>query len=91
MHNATFLVSEIKNLRAMSARQKRKRETSRSYIASEKILIAKKEQDRVKRARVTNKVVLSEIAAQASSRASSKCNMCSLLKHNARVCSTRIV
>ncbi len=90
MHNVAFLVSEIKDLRAMSARQKRKRETSRSYIASEEILIAKKEQNRVRRARIINKVVLSEIAAQASNRALSRCNMCSSLKHNARVCLTRI-
>ena len=34
MHNTTFLDSKIKDLRAISVRQKRKRETPHSYIAN---------------------------------------------------------
>ncbi len=90
MHNAAFLASEIKDLRAMSARQKRKRETPHSYIASGGVLTAEEGQDRVRRARVTDKAVLSGVAAQASGRAPSRCSMCSSLKHNARVCPTRV-
>lgn len=90
MHNAAFLASEIKDLRAMSGRQKRKRETPRSYIASGRILTAEEGQDRVRRARVTDKAILSEVAAQASGRAPSRCSMCSSLEHNARICPTRV-
>ena len=50
MHNAALLASEIKDLRAMSTRQKRKRETPRLYIASRGVLTAEEGQDRVKRA-----------------------------------------
>ena len=90
MHNAALLASEIKDLRAMSTRQKRKRETPRSYIASGGVLTAEEEQDRVKRARVANNTVLSGVTRQASGRARLKCSMCSLLKHNARVCPIRV-
>lgn len=50
MHNAAFLASEIKDLRAMSAHQKRKRETPHSYIASGGVLTAEEGQDQVRRA-----------------------------------------
>ena len=90
MHNAALLASEIKDLQAMSARQKRKRETPRSYIASGGVLTAEEGQDRVKRAQVADKAVLSGVAAQASGRAPPRCSMCSSLEHNARVCPTRV-
>jgi len=90
MHNAAFLASKIKDLQAMSTCQKRKQETPHSYIASEGVLTAKKEQDWVRRAWVTDKAVLSKVAAQASGCAPSRCSMCSLLKHNARVCPTHV-
>ena len=50
MHNAALLISEIKDLQAMSAHQKRKQEAPRSYIASEGVLTAEKGQERVKKA-----------------------------------------
>ena len=91
MHNAAFLASEIKDLRAMSARQKCKRETPRSYIANNGgVLSAEEGQNRIKRARVTDKAVSSKVAAQASGRAPPKCSMCSSLENNARVCPTRV-
>ena len=40
IYNTALLASEIKDLRAISARQKRKRETPRSYIASRGVLTA---------------------------------------------------
>jgi len=40
MHNAALLANEIKDLRAINARQKRKRETPRLYIASGRVLTA---------------------------------------------------
>ena len=89
MHNAAFLASKIKDLRAMSARQKRKRETSRSYIANGRVLITEERQGRVKRAQVADKAVLSRVATQASGRAPPRCSMCSSLEHTARVCPTR--
>ena len=91
MHNAALLASEIKDLRAMSARQKRKRETPRLYIASGGALTAEEGQDRVKRARVADIATLSRVTTQASGRAPPKCSMCSSLEHTARVCPTRIV
>ena len=50
MHNTALLASEIKDLRVMSARQKRKRETPCSYIASGGVLTAEEGQERAKRA-----------------------------------------
>ena len=90
MHNAALLASEIKDLRAMSARQKGKRETPRSYIASGGVLTAEEGQDRVKKARIADKAVLSGVTTQASGRAPPRCSMCSSLEHNARVCPTRV-
>ena len=90
MHNAALLANEIKDLRAMSARQKRKRETHRSYIASGGVLTAEEGQERAKKARIADKAVLSGVAAQASGRAPPRCSLCSSLEHNARVCPTRV-
>ena len=84
MHNVALLASEIKDLRAMSARQKRKRETPRSYIASGGVLTAEEGQDRAKRAREADEAVSSGVAARASGRAPPRCSMCSSLEHNAR-------
>jgi len=50
MHNAALMASEMKDLRVMSARQKRKREAPHSYIASERVLTAEEGQEQVKRA-----------------------------------------
>ena len=47
----------------MNTRQKRKRETPRSYIARGRFLTAEERQDRVKRAQVADKAVLSGVAA----------------------------
>ena len=89
MHNAALLASENKDLRAMSARQKCKRETPRSYIANGGVLTTEEEQDRVKKAQVADKAVLSGVATQVSGRAPPRCSTCGSLEHNARVCPTR--
>ncbi|SLM36159.1 conserved hypothetical protein [Lasallia pustulata] len=91
MHNAALLASEIKDLRAMNARQKRKREAPRSYIASGGVLTAEEGQERVKRARIADEAVLDKVSARAFGRAPSRCSMCSSLEHNARVCPTRVI
>ena len=90
MHNAALLANEIKDLRAMSVRQKRKQEAPRSYIASGGVLTAEEGQERVKRARIADKAVLNEVSGRASGRAPPECSMCSSLEHNARICPTRI-
>jgi len=90
IYNAALLASEIKNLRAISARQKRKRETPRLYIASEGVLTAEEERNRIKRARIADTTVSSEVATQTSGRAPPKYNIYSSLKHNARIYPTRI-
>ena len=89
MRNAAFLASEIKDLRAISKHQKRKRKTPRSYIANGGVLTTEERQDRVKRAQVADKAVLSRVTTQASGRAPPRCSMCSSLEHTARVCPTR--
>ena len=91
MHNVALLASEIKDLRAMNARQKRKREAPRSYIASGGVLTAEEGQERIKKARIADEAVLNKVNARASGRAPSRCSMCSSLEHNARVCPTRVV
>ncbi|SLM33856.1 transposase tan1-aspergillus niger [Lasallia pustulata] len=73
MHNAALLASEIKDLRAMSACQKRKREAPRSYIASGGVLTAEEGQERVKRARIADEAVLDKVSARAFGRAPSRC------------------
>ena len=90
MYNAALLANEIKDLRAMNARQKRKREAPHSFIASGGVLTAEEGQERVKRARIADEAVLNEVSRRASGRAPPKCSMCSSLEHNARVCSTRV-
>lgn len=95
MHNAALMASEIEDLRAMSARQKRKRETPRSYIATGGILTAEEGQRRVKKA-ATEKAAAAAIAAIAateptSGRAPPRCSICRSLDHNARVCTMRTV
>ena len=90
MYNAALLASEIKDLRAISIRQKRKRETPRLYIASRGVLTAEEGQERAKRARIANEAVLNEVGARASGRALPRYSMCSSLEHNARVCPIRI-
>ena len=42
IHNAVFLACKIKDLKAISARQKCKREIPRSYIANGSILTTEK-------------------------------------------------
>ena len=91
IYNTALLASEIKDLQAISARQKRKRETPRLYIASRGVLTAEEGQERAKRARIANKAILNEVGARASSRAPSRYSMCSSLEHNARVYPTRII
>lgn len=91
MHNATLLASEIKGLRAMSARQKRKRETPRRYIATEGILTAEEGQNRAKGPRTANNTGLDGVTSQISSRAPPRCSMCRSLEHTARGCPTRIL
>ena len=90
MYNAAILASENKGLRTMSARQKRKQETPRSYIAKWGVLTAEEGQNRVKRARIADEAVSSGVAAQASSRSPPRCSICSSLEHNARGCPTRV-
>ena len=90
MYNAVILASEITDLRAMSARQKRKRAEPRSYIANGGVLTAEEGQRRAKKAQIDKKADSSEVSARASNRAPPKCSMCSSLEHNARVCPTRI-
>jgi len=91
MHNAALMTSEIKDLRVMSAHQKRKREAPRSYIASGGVLTAEEGQEQVKRAQIADEAVLNKVSAQAFGRAPSRCSMCSSLEHNARVCPTRVI
>jgi hypothetical protein len=50
MYNAVILASEITDLRAMSARQKRKRAEPRLYIANGGVLTAEEGQRRAKKA-----------------------------------------
>jgi hypothetical protein len=90
MHNAALLASEVKDLRAMNARQARKRAAPRSYIASGGVLTAEEGQERVKKARTANKAVRDGASAGASTRAPPRCSMCSSLEHNARVCPMRV-
>jgi hypothetical protein len=91
IYNAALLASEIKDLRAINARQTRKRAAPRSYIATGGVLTAEEDQGRVKKTRITDKAVLDGGGAQASTRAPPRCNIYSSLEHNARVCSMRIV
>lgn len=96
MHNAALLASEIKDLRAMGARQKRKQETPRSYIATGGVLTAEEGQDRIERASSGRKRVKKAatndgngVAIQPSGRAAPRCSVCGSLDHNARVCTMR--
>ena len=90
MHNAALLASEIKDLRAMAARQKRKRKIPRFYIATEGVLTAEEGQNLAKRARTVTEAVSSGAIAQPSGRRPPKCSICGSLEHNARVCPTRV-
>ena len=90
MHNAALLASEIKDLRAMSARQKRKRKIPRLYIASGGVLTAEEGQNRVKRARIADKAISSEVITQPSGRRLPRCSIYSSLEYNVRVYPTRI-
>ena len=47
MHKATLAKSEIKELRAINERQKKKREAPRSYIAKEITLTVTEAQERM--------------------------------------------
>ena len=84
------MASKVKDLRAINARQTRKRAAPRLYITTKGVLTAEEDQARVKKTRVVNKDVLDQGGAQASTRAPPRCSICSSLEHNTRVCSMRV-
>ena len=86
IYNAAFLASEIKNLRIISVRQKRKRKTPRLYITTGGVLTAEEGQNRIKKARIANKTILNGVTTQASGRAPPKYSIYNSLEYNARVC-----
>ena len=91
MHNAAILASEIKGLKAINKRQKRKRNTKRIYIATEGILTTGQGQDRVKKARIADYAVLNKAIMRISTRTPPKCSLYRWLECNARICFTRIL
>jgi hypothetical protein len=89
MHNAAILVRENKELKTVNAKQKRKRETRRTYISQEEDLTIKEGMDRVRRANKAERQAVKQADSQSRKRAVQQCSVCRILGHTARTCSQR--
>jgi Tfp pilus assembly protein PilE len=89
MHNAAILERENKELKTANAKQKRKRETRRTYISQGEGLTIKEEMNRVRRANKAERQAVKQADPQPRKRAVQQCSMCGILGHTARTCSQR--
>ena len=91
MHNAVLLTDENKRLRAANERQKKKRATRRSYVATGGVLTV---QEGLNRSQIVDTEVIPKSTDQSVDpqiRAPPKCSMCKSLAHTARTCPQREV
>jgi hypothetical protein len=91
MHNAILLAEENRQLRAENARQKKKREKRRSYIAQGGVLTV---QEGLNRSQIDNLEPIEGSTGQPAkprTRAPRTCSICRSLEHTARTCSQRVI
>lgn len=88
MNQALILDHEVKQLRSSNQRQKQKRETSRTYIASGGILTGAEGQQRVQEMEEAGREVVEE-GERPRKRAPPQCTNCHLIGHNRTSCPTR--
>lgn len=88
MNNAVLLDHEVYNLRMANQRQKRKRETSKTYIASGGVLTGAEGQQRVQEVQEVDREV-AEDGERPRKRAPPQCTNCHLIGHNRTSCPTR--
>lgn len=90
MQNAALLTSENAQLRAANARQKRKRATKRTYIATGGVLTVAEGIHRVGNSNIEQQSAVDgrveAVPSQPKRRAPPKCSICSSTEHNARTC-----
>ncbi|KAL1958248.1 hypothetical protein VTO42DRAFT_4756 [Malbranchea cinnamomea] len=79
MHRMALLEEEIKELRAANAKQKRKRERGRTFIAQEGALRVEEGLDRVQRINEQEREVEEASDTQPRKRAAPRCSMCNTI------------
>jgi hypothetical protein len=89
MHSAAILARENRELKAANTKQKRKRETRRTYISQGEGLTVKEGMDRVRRVNKVERGVIEQASPQPRKRAVQQCSVCGILGHTARTCSQR--
>lgn len=89
MHSAAILAAENRELRAANAKQKRKRERGRTYIAQEGALGVEEGLDRIQRVNEWEQGVVEAAESQPRKRAAPRCSVCGIIGHTARTCSRR--
>jgi hypothetical protein len=91
MNSAVLMAEENRQLRAENERQKKKRATRRSYIATGVVLIVQEGLDRSEMANVGLESGIMDQEAPIQTRAPRTCSLCRSLSHTARTCPTKQV
>ena len=89
MHSAVFLATENKELRTANAKQKAKRNQTRSYIAKEGVLTAQEGFNLTQAQKEEQNEVMQAISQATKQRAPPRCSLCNSLEHKAPKCPKR--
>ena len=87
MHNAVLLTSQNKKLFVENQCQKWKWAQKQSYIVREDVLSDDEAQSLIEMSNNSDMTTVKETVSSVQQHASSKCDVCSLLAHNACTCS----